>query len=377
MIELVEEVVNMQKYLHRKAFVFLFIASITLFLGGCNVHQKSEEIRFAEQLKAGWNLGNSFDAHSVVTPTDNPTDYETYWKNPVTTPEMIQDIRQAGFQTIRIPVTWQDHVDDNFVIDQKWLNRVTEVVDMSLDADFYVILNAHHDDWYTPDEAHLPLAIEKMKTLWTQIGTHFAKYDEHLLFESMNEPRLIGTGDEWATGPYESQQIVNQLNAVFVETIRQLEGNNAERYLLLPTYAARFETAALEAFELPQGKHLMVSIHPYAPAYFTQDDQEGTTFNPENSEDTSALETFFSDVDRLFIQKGIPVVLTEFAASDKNNLDARMAWTKYIVDKSRALTIPYIWWDPGGDNPDQPTFSLYNRYKRQWLFPKLVDILVK
>lgn len=98
MIELVEEVVNMQKYLHRKAFVFLFIASITLFLGGCNVHQNSEEIRFAEQLKAGWNLGNSFDAHSVVTPTDNPTDYETYWKNPVTTPEMIQDIRQADFK---------------------------------------------------------------------------------------------------------------------------------------------------------------------------------------------------------------------------------------------------------------------------------------
>lgn len=361
----------------KKRSLFFVLLGVTLFLGGCHLYQKGEELRFVKQLKAGWNLGNSFDAHSLAVPTNNPNDYETYWKNPATTFEMIQDIRQAGFQTIRIPVTWKDHVDDNFMIDQNWLDRVTEVVDMSLDAGFYVILNAHHDDWYTPDEVHLPSAIEKIQTLWTQIGNHFATYDERLLFESMNEPRLIGTGDEWATGPYESQQIVNQLNTVFVEKIRQLEGNNPERYLLLPTYAARFETAALEAFELPRGRHLIVSIHPYIPDYFTQDNQQGTSFNPASTEDTNTIDTFFSDIDRLFINKGIPVVLTEFAASDKNNTEDRMEWANYFVDKSQILGVPYIWWDPGGDNPDQPTYSLYNRYKREWLFPNIVDILVK
>lgn len=360
--------------LNKQIYFYLYLG--LLILGGCNLQLKSEEIRFSEKLQAGWNLGNSLDTHNLNFQTDSPTDYETYWKNPPTTPEIIQDIRKAGFQTIRIPVTWQEHVDDNFMIDQEWLNRVTEIIDMSLDEGFHVILNAHHDDWYTPDEAHLTSAIKKVKLLWTQLGNHFAEYDTHLLFESMNEPRLIGTGDEWGTGPYESQKIVNQLNEVFVETIRQLDGYNRERYLLLPTYAARFETAALNAFELPSGKHLMVSIHSYIPDYFTQTDQNGTTFDPENSKDTKLIDTFFSDINQLFINKGIPVVITEFGASHKNNLDDRLAWTQYFVEKSRTLDVPYIWWDPGGDNPKHPDFSLYDRYYQKWLFPELVDSLV-
>ncbi|MGX7196513.1 glycoside hydrolase family 5 protein [Enterococcus olivae] len=334
------------------------------------------ELRFAESLKAGWNLGNTLETWNLHFETDDPADYETYWGNPEITEELLIAIKEAGFQTIRIPVTWQEHVDQDFLIDSRWLDRVKQVVDRSLNVGLKVILNTHHEEWYTPDETHFSSAEEKMQRLWTQIGETFADYDERLLFESMNEPRLIGTADEWTTGPFESQQIVNQLNEVFVDTIRELGGNNQKRYLLLPTYAARYERAALSAFQLPKEKRLMVSIHLYAPYDFAQDVGSAHSFDSRDKADTGELDAFFEDIDELFLQQKIPVVITEFAAGDKDNLTDRIEWTRYIVQKSRSLGVPYVWWDQGGNDKIDTSYRLYDRYKNEWMFPELVEVLV-
>ncbi|KAF1305082.1 endoglucanase [Enterococcus sp. CU12B] len=350
----------------------LLLLCIIIGMGGFWWLRKSnEDLHFAKQLKVGWNLGNTFEAHDLHMATQEPAVYEMYWNNPLTTPTLLQNIKAAGFQTIRIPVTWEEHVNEEFQINEEWLERIVEVVDESLDAGLFVILNAHHDKWYTPDRNNFEEAKEKMTRLWTQLSKRFEEYDERLLFESMNEPRLIDTHDEWTTGPYEAQKMVNQLNDVFVQTVRQTGKMNRMRYLLLPTYAARYETAALEAFKLPNDSHLMVSIHLYAPAAFAQSDNSESHFDLEK--DTQQIDDFFADVKQLFIKKKIPVVITEFAASDKENLDDRVRWTNYIVEKATKLGIPYIWWDSGGKNQ---TYGLYDRYQEKWLFPEILDVLI-
>lgn len=352
---------------------------LLLLAGGVLVYRwkADEDLRFAAGLGAGWNLGNTLDAHGLPAETDGPGAYETRWGNPAVTPELFLDVRAAGFDLVRIPVTWYEHMDGDNQVDEAWMARVQQVVDDALAAGLSVILNAHHDPWYTPDEARLTDAETRTRALWGQIALRFRDYDRSLLFESMNEPRLVGAGLEWSDGTPRAREIVNRLNAVFVETVRASGGENADRYLLLPTYCARTGTAALEGFRLPEGKHLMVSLHLYEPYSFTQKETGTDGFDPRSAEDTEAIRQAFRDVERLFTRKGTAVVVTEFGARDRGNEDARVRWARYILNLARPLGIPCVWWDPGGRAEKEKSFSLYDRYHRAWLFPALADALTE
>lgn len=335
-----------------------------------------EDLRFVKSLGVGWNLGNTLEPYDLHFETSDPAIYETYWNNPITTKEMLQDIKQAGFSVLRIPVTWQDHMDDNLQVNEAWMDRVQQVVDYGLEAGFYVIINAHHDQWYYPDEENLPRAEEMMQALWRQIAHRFESYDERLMFESMNEPRLIGTDKEWGSGTPAARDVVNKLNVAFVETVRSAGGENAKRYLLLPAYCARAETAAFEGFYLPKGSRMILSVHLYTPYRFAQSSSGTDVFTPESPADTEAIDQLFSDLKRLFIDKKIPVIITEFGAVDKDNEQQRIIWANYILKKAKKLGISCLWWDAGGDAGKEISYSLYDRYTRTWRFPKLVQALV-
>lgn len=355
-------------------YLYVFILATSLLLIGILVlknWQAGETRRFVKQLGPGFNLGNTLDSHDLHFETNRPSDFETYWGNPVTTREMIRDIKEAGFDVLRLPITWYEHMDEDDIIETAWLNRVQELVDYGLEEGLYVIINAHHDSWYRPDDEHLLIARQKTRRLWRQVADHFKAYDHHLLFESMNEPRLIGTGEEWGAGTPRAREIINELNQIFVETIRSSGEQNSNRYLLLPSYCARTDEAVLKDFNLPAGNRLIASVHLYLPYDFSLNIDGTPVFQLGELADTQEIDTVFENLNHFFIRKGVPIIITEFSAMDKKNEQDRAAWAGYIRQQAQALGIAYIWWDAGPGEEEGKPFPLYNRYTRRWLFPDL------
>ena len=154
---------------------------------------QTEAMQFAQDLKIGWNLGDSLDA---CLPDVYGLDTETCWAEPRTTPEIMQLVKDAGYKTVRIPVTWGNHMSPgpDYIIEPEWLDRVQEVVDYAYDIGLNVILNTHNEEryWHVPDRKHEAAVSAQMAALWSQVAERFQNYGERLLFESMNEPRVPG-----------------------------------------------------------------------------------------------------------------------------------------------------------------------------------------
>ena len=224
----------------------------------------------------GWNLGNTFDATG-----GNRRDVmsqETSWGNPVVCKELIDGVAKAGFKTIRIPTTWYKFVrtlDGKYTIVPEFLERIKTVVDYAYDNDLYVVLNLHHEEWVNNPEIETNyVAIgEELVAVWQQIADYFADYDQHLIFEGMNEPRAAETPYEW-TGNAKCYEAINYLDQVFVDAVRgNGKGFNGERALMIPDYAASSSKAALNALKIPEingapDPNLIISVHCYSPYEF-------------------------------------------------------------------------------------------------------------
>ena len=176
----------------------------------------------AKEMTAGWNLGNSLDAYGTYSLNN-----ETYWGNPKTTKAMIDAVKNEGFNTIRIPVSWGEHVGSapNYTIDTAWMNRVQEVVDYAMADGMYVLLDTHHEtSWLKPQSATLDASQKQLVAIWTQIAERFKAYGDHLLFEGMNEPRIVGSSNEWSGGDADGRAAVNVLNQAFIDAVRKTGG---------------------------------------------------------------------------------------------------------------------------------------------------------
>lgn len=247
------------------------------------------------------------------------------------------------------------------------MNRVQEVVDLALNEGLYVILDTHHEEWLDLKTERKQEIREEFTAVWTQIAVRFQDYGEKLLFESMNEPRLRDSDVEWTSGTEELRDMVNDLNATFVETIRNTGGNNGKRFLLICPYASNNETDAMEGLAVPDDSRLIVSIHMYTPYSFCQKEDGDIQWDTEDARERVAAA--FSDMNRLFVARGVPVILTEFGCVDKGNLEERLSWTKYYMEESRRSGISCIWWDCG-------RYALLDRENREWKAPEIVEVLV-
>ncbi|MBQ8176618.1 MAG: glycoside hydrolase family 5 protein [Oscillospiraceae bacterium] len=339
------------------------------------VHDEIRDIPSTElvkEIKIGWSLGNTLDS------TATGISAETAWGNIKTTKEMITAVKDAGFNGIRVPVTWGTHMDAENNVDEEWMNRVQEVVDYAYTQDMFVILNIHHEDWHDPYYDTAEASIAKLKALWTQIGTRFAEYDERLIFEGLNEPRKRNTNLEWNGGDKEGHEVVNQMNAAFVETIRGLGGNNEKRHLMLPTYAASSGVSAIEDFVLPEGDDkLIVSIHAYLPYSFALGgNMEQRTFTPDEGSASEIL-YLMETLNTCFISKGIPVIIGETGARSKANEDIRAEWATYYISKAKEIGIPCFIWDNGAFNGTGENFGLLNRFTCTWEFPAIIEGFMK
>ena len=229
---------------------------------------RTRALRFVSQMGPGINLGNTLDATGLreYRPDADDLEYETYWGNPKADAETFLAMKKAGFGTVRIPVTWEDHLDASYQISEVWMDRVQEVVDMALAADLYVIIDLHHEEWLDLRTERAQEIRTEFAVVWEQIAGRFRDYDETLLFEAMNEPRLRNSEVEWTSGTEELRTMVNELNAVFVETVRSSGGGNRKRYLLICPYAGNSETEAMQGLIIPEDGRLCICIRPTVSA---------------------------------------------------------------------------------------------------------------
>lgn len=313
-------------------------------------------------MKLGWNLGNTLDATGGIA-----LDSERSWGNPETTQEMIDAVLNQGINVIRIPVTWDNHFSDgpDYIIHDVWLDRVQEVVDYAYNRGAYVILNMHHEDWHFPSEENKEEASEILRVLWTQIAERFKNYDEHLIFEGLNEPRKTGTNVEWNGGDEEGRAVVNHFMQVFVDTVRATGGNNEYRHLMICGYAASSSTVALESIELPDDDKLIVSVHAYTPYNFALN-TKGTSVWKAGI-DNKDIDTVLKDIKEIFLDKGVPVIIGEFGAMNKENEYERAEWASYYVSAAREIGVPCIWWDNNAFSGAGENFGLFDR--RALTFP--------
>lgn len=330
------------------------------------------------EMKIGWNLGNTMDSlNSNLVKKMPPENWETAWGNPVTSKELIDAVMAKGFNVIRIPVSWNDHilVAENWKIEESWLDRVQEIVDYAYDNGAYVILNTHHESWYETYYDKEERSAEILTAVWSQIAERFQDYNEHLIFEGLNEPRKIGTDVEWNGGDQEGWDVVNDLNRVFVKTIRESGGNNPYRILMIPAYGAN-GWEGIKHLEIPDDNKIIVSVHAYEPYDFALNVQGRGTWD----QDTTNIDTIINSLDTLFISKGIPVVIGEIGAMYKNvegNEEERAAWAEYYVSKAAEKGIPCVWWDNGAFEGNGELFGLIDRKTCEWKYPLVVEGLMK
>ena len=264
------------------------------------------------------------------------------------------------------------------------MNRVTEVVDYAVDNGLYVIINSHHDcDYYYPTEAHYDDSEEYIEKIWSQVADNFKNYDEHLVFESMNEPRLMNTNKEWWFSEndkdgVESIKCINKLNQVFVDTVRKSGGKNKNRYLMVPSNAASAGNALNKNFEMPKDtvkNHLMVSVHAYSPYDFAMN---AGGYSKWSSSKESELKDFMKKLDQKFIKKGYGVVIGEFGATNKNNLQDRVKWAESYTKLAASYGIPCFLWDNGGTGTTgTENFGMIDRKKLKVYYPEILKAMLK
>lgn len=339
-------------------------------------------VELVKDMKIGWSLGNTLDAGNESNRAQSPETIEKSWGNPVTTKEMIDEVKKAGFNVLRIPTTWDWSTarTEEYTISEEWLARVKEVVDYGMENDMYVILNLHHETWHDPLEDNYEAASDRLKKVWTQIGNYFQDYDEHLIFEGLNEPRVRNSDEEWNGGSEATREVVNKLDADFVETIRSLGGNNKLRHLMIPAYAASSSEVALKALKIPENDDkIIVSVHAYIPYSFALADKGSAKWIAASEGCIRDIDSLADLLKTMFVDKGQAVIIGEFGArarTSKDNEDYRAQWARYYVTKMKSIGVPCLWWDNGSFIGSGECFGLLDRYLLTWKYPAVVDALI-
>ena len=291
-----------------------------------------------KMMGAGTNLGNTMEAYGGNN-YSNTSNYETLWGQPVTTQEMVDGMKAAGFDSIRIPVAWSNMMADDgtYTINEKYFNRVETIMNYAFNADMYVIINIHWDGgWWarfgSKTEQERKDAMTKYKNMWTQIANRYKEYSDHLIFESANEElgtRLNSTEDYNGSGYYAEDdldslyKLTNEINQTFVDVVRSTGGNNARRFLLIAGYDTDISKTCDLRYKMPADtidSHLMVSIHYYSPSIYcisnTPNNSWGYSASWGTEKDIETLQQELAQMRIAFVNKGYPVIIGEYGVTD-------------------------------------------------------------
>lgn len=282
-----------------------------------------------DYLGNGINLGNTMEAYGRATlgVKARVGSYETYWGQPITTPEMLQGMKDCGFDTVRIPVSWTNMIayeTGDYTIDPAYLDRVEEIVNYALDAEMFVIINDHWDGgWWamfgSSDPTSAQNAFNLYESMWKQIAKRFENYSDMVIFESANEE--LGDGlnnnshwpDSGSLSQDECYQLTNQINQFFVDTIRQSGGNNDDRFLLIAGYNTDFERTCDSRYKMPTDTadhKLLLSVHYYTPWNYCGAEKDAR-WGLKNELET--MDRLFASLTK-FTDEGYGVIIGEYAA---------------------------------------------------------------
>lgn len=335
--------------------------------------------QLVEDMTFGWNLGNTLDVCQADRDGDGKINEhveagekvdETLWGNPKATKELFTSLKKNGVNAVRIPVTWRDHMDSNGNIDREWMDRVQQVVDYAYSQGMYVIINVHHDGGGDPkfgawiieeSQKDYNTFLKKYKNIWKQIAERFKNYSDYLIFESMNE---VGFDTLYNKNKADAYNLINKINQDFVDIIRATGGNNAKRHLLIAGYYTDIERTCDSLYKMPDDKagRCILSVHYYTPWDFCTCDRKHTWGT--NSE-VRQMETLIGKMKKNFVDKGIPVIIGEYAASGSD-----LSSCIFFIEKLNKLCSDYgiatFIWDSG---------SQVNRKTYKWRTPQYLEAL--
>lgn len=361
-----------------------------------NAWDELDQTAITAAMGMGWNLGNQLEASSNKVPN------ETTWGNPTITEDLIKAVKAQGFNTIRIPVSYLSKIGEapDYTIDSAWLDRVQEVVDYVVGNDMYAVMNIHGDGYYTVDGGWL-LCVDdnqdeikaKYEAVWKQIADRFKDYDEHLIFESMNEE----FDNTYGRPNKDGYANINEYNRIFVDTVRGTGSNNTKRWLLLPGWNTNIEyTAGNYGFVIPEdklcesdGKRIMISVHYYDPYNFTLDENSSSAktqwgkYATENFDNWGQEDHVDSQMQMLhdtFVAEGYPVIIGEMGVQDKTHLsesfnEYRRYWLEYVVKSAKANGCIPVYWDNGWNGKNG--FGLFDRTSCTVTQQSLIDAMIR
>ena len=362
---------------------------------GKKTFKEVRAIDLVRDMKTGWNLGNTLEA----TGGGRDLTSEISWGQPYTTKAMIDGLAASGIKTIRIPVSWSRHIiDKNYTIAPTWMKRVKEVVDWAIEDDMYVVLNIHHDNYaqnakmpvnggFYPTDENYEESAKFVCNTWAQIALAFNDgYDEHLVFEVLNEPRLVGTTEEWWYNPASTQSInamnnLNKLTQNILDVIRASGGNNKKRLVAIPSLQASPESALASSFKMPKDydgskDRLIVSVHMYTPYNFAMESPGIKEYSESVKNEFTSM---FKKLNDHFIANGYAVYIGEYGATNKNNLEDRVAWFHDFIKESKVYGMPCFLWDNAiwkvENNKYDEHYGYYNRHNQTWYFPEIIDAI--
>lgn len=362
-------------------------------------------------MRLGWNLGNTLDSNSGDL--DNmwieqwsqrrPSDYETAWGQPVTKPELFRLFKDAGFNAVRVPVTWYPHMEAKMdgglkwdpvkdpigsKIQAEWMERVREIVDYVISQDMYCILNIHHDtgaattSWLAAGEKEYGEQKERFEAVWTQIAEEFKEYDGRLLFEGYNE--MLDPYDSWCFASFgtpskysasvaaSAYSAINSYAQSFVDAVRATGGNNRERNLIVSTYGACSGDGSwsphlqdpLKEMALPEDEaegHIIFEVHSY----------------PYIADGLNSVRKSVSDMMRAvkthLASKGAPVIIGEWGSSNgddyKDRRQTMLGFARDFVEQAKSNGFATFYWMglSDGESRSIPEFNQKD----------LVDAIVK
>lgn len=322
------------------------------------------------KMNAGWNMGNYFDV---------PFEDKSTWGNPEPTKELIDKISETGFNTIRIPVTWRTHQQNTppYQIDLAYLQRVQKVVDFAMENEMYILLNTHHDtEVFQPKVSTEAVVSERLKNTWLQIATYFKDYDEKLIFEILNEPRVQGNSEEWNAGNSSTRRVLNNLHKVGVDAVRSTGGNNLKRQLMISTWAGKTNNTAMDALTIPNNDpNIIITVHAYTPFDVSHDGKR--PWNGQN--DLNTLRDDLDNIKRKWVtENNRPVILGEWAMLNNNTetgrsttKEQRAEYSEIYVKEATLRGMPTVLWDDGG------WYRALDRNTLNWDSQEQADVIIE
>jgi endoglucanase len=313
------------------------------------------------------------------------------------TKEMIDALKDAGYDAVRLTVSYTPFMNnDTFIIDKSWLDKVEETVNWILSNNMYCIIDTHSDylstswvgdhwsgAWMLPK--YQTYVDERFSMMWKQIADRFKDYDDYLLFESMNEPGMSYEADIYESyvseggnpNDFTTMQAdrINALNNAFFSIVQDSGGNNPNRFLVFPCINEIY--GYLDYLEMPESDKIIASVHSY---FFTHDNGKySDTFDGEQAGFESVIQKNILGIAAFIEKTGVPVIIGEFGNTEELENSARIYQASYLVEKAKEIGVPCFWWECGVDKNKEAgeRFGLYDRNSMSWVHEDILQAIMK